>query len=1032
MITVAITKFRTVLGKDVICRLKSADAANLPVYEFVSSGSPLHITSGTNSATETPILTSTAELVIENIEPFRAMGFLSAAPKARMLEVEHGGIIIWTGYLVPDQWYENFAYTPYPTRFSFVDGLALLHEEKYVGADGTYLRGRAKDVVIIARCLFLIGVNREFVDQINIYDENAAGSAFQDGTLFHHYKDQEAFRELTCYEVLSQILISYKSRIEFYDNRYYISRIDNTDPTVYSVRWAFIGGTVGTTIIDRSWTPNKIQITPGNRKSNRFCWQETSQSIEKIPGWKSFEFIQIYGRKESMLARHRFEDDDWTVTGVLKNWQTIGMDKWEVDEEPVVRFIPLQEQGRSPDDGTGGSLATILSAKLSQTTLDEYSPVNVTDNNFEQFVLEIDTQAGTFRYSEVGSYYGPRIYGGSTVAAGHILQFSRPATTFTPVEQFLIGVRQSPPQTWPVACFHVSRGGLFRRELVIGSVLIFRDPANIPRPFAAGIVYKIVDIIEDSENYWFQIHQEFPPLIVSPFISINSEELDKTYNVSFWFVIIPCLVQILREATPQASLGLDGGWGNDRNYLYLEVQKNDIDSRKKFTTGSTSDGRPLLNQIPGRIYFEMARPRDTSGEWQRGRQGGTWFVQAVRLFLADTPEKYEKTIMVNPLNTRTGEVTIHFAETPIKTNFPNNNLKFFNNFYSLSTTQAPGLQYHHGDIGTAEKEIGVYGFLYNKWAADVIANTSTNAWRVSTYADVVDLTNLPGTTLEPSEFRRVGLLLKSTRRVAVEGHPGWSENPNSNDLYNFSILPAGERISFLGRYLFSGQSFRAVMWLGNSNESWMTWATSDRIVYQTARHLQAGCSIRLCRNLLPGEASIPNGHPGIEYIGNDGKSYRTVKINNRIWIGESLRETKTNTGVDIPRVELPDAWAALNSMGYCYVNNAPQMSFTTVTTPVGKLNKSSLRDMIINFYKGLYRNSRLLLSGIINANSELTPFGKILQEKHTERDYIRMETTWDVHRNTFRGAWHELTKTMDDGFVRSGSYGRDYNKNQYN
>ena len=1033
MITVAITKFKTVLGKEVICRLKSSEATHLPVYEFISSGSPLWITSGANSATEVPILTSMAELSIENIEPFRAMKFMTASPKSRMLEVEHDGNIIWSGFMVPDQWYENFSHTPYFSRFTFIDGLALLHHEKYVGDDGTYIRGRLRDCFIVGRCLSMIGLNRQFVDQINIFDVNVLGVDFHNGTLWQHWKDQEAFRNLTCYEILAQILISYKARIEFYNNRYYISRIDNTDADVYSVYYHFAGTPLLPNVLRTAWEPNRVEITPGNRKTNRFCWQETSQSIEKIPGWKSFEFAQIYGKKESMLARHKFEHDDWTASGSLKNWNIEGVDKIEIEDTPAARFIQVGPI-TMPD---GSRISVPYRGHISQIVGDSYSPVNVTADNFEQFILEIETQVGTFQYSQTGTYYGPRVPMGG-LFLGEVTHPAAPAGVFSPVDQFLIGVRNTPSNSTigRDIVFHVSREGLLGRQLEIGSTLIFRDTEKIPKPFAAGIVYKVVQIMENATNYWFRVNDEFPVSSENPYIVIDPFELNKTYFVSFWFVVLPCHIQILHGVFPQESLGLDGIWvNNERKYLYLEVQKGDIDSKRKFVTGITSETKTTIQQ-PGRIFFKLDRPRDTAGIRIR-EASGTWYIQAVRLFFADVPEKYEKTVLVNAYNTRTGEVVLHFAETPIKTNFPNNNLKFFNNFYSLSTTEAPGLQYQHNykNIITTQKEIGVYGFLYNKWAANVIANTSTHVWRVSSYEDVKDLANLPGTVLDWfGNFNVSAHLLKSTRLISVDGHPGWLDDPNSTDIYNFNLLPAGAR----RHSFFVSHALDAWMWLGDRLGFWLVNLGNATIFYLLETDMRAGYSIRLCRDLLPGEELIADGSPGINYIGNDGKSYHTVKINNRIWIGEFLRETKTNNGTDIPRVDSQTAWNSLTDMAYCYVLNQPDMSFRMVEV-LGeaemnrrKANASTLQNMVINFYKRLYHNSRLLLSGVINANGSTNPFGKILQEKHTERDYIRMETVWDVHKNTFQGIWHELRKTVDEGQVTKGSYSNDYNKKQYN
>jgi len=64
--------------------------------------------------------------------------------------------------------------------------------------------------------------------------------------------------------------------------------------------------------------------------------------------------------------------------------------------------------------------------------------------------------------------------------------------------------------------------------------------------------------------------------------------------------------------------------------------------------------------------------------------------------------------------------------------------------------------------------------------------------------------------------------------------------------------------------------------------------------------IQKGSLIRLCRNLKTGESSLPNGTVLSEvYVGNDLKEYRLVKMGNRVWLAEDLKETKYADGTDV-------------------------------------------------------------------------------------------------------------------------------------
>jgi uncharacterized protein (TIGR02145 family) len=53
----------------------------------------------------------------------------------------------------------------------------------------------------------------------------------------------------------------------------------------------------------------------------------------------------------------------------------------------------------------------------------------------------------------------------------------------------------------------------------------------------------------------------------------------------------------------------------------------------------------------------------------------------------------------------------------------------------------------------------------------------------------------------------------------------------------------------------------------------------------------------------------------------DGNAYKTVNINNRLWMTENLRTTRYNDGGNIPLTTDADKWNNLKSDGFCWYNN---------------------------------------------------------------------------------------------------------------
>lgn len=219
-----------------------------------------------------------------------------------------------------------------------------------------------------------------------------------------------------------------------------------------------------------------------------------------------------------------------------------------------------------------------------------------------------------------------------------------------------------------------------------------------------------------------------------------------------------------------------------------------------------------------------------------------------------------------------------------------------------------------------------WGYLYNGYAMQDARNIAnpTNGWRLPNNADMESL-SVPYTT--PSDLRGTGfynrnnfypILRTGYFRKAFVGNEVVSTNS-----YNFTAVPSivvlmkfnegGFPNEWLATFFNDDGNFVIPI-----NETYVNSESSEGIHYYYAKWSNESSglvkstvgmlnsilkfdytNIRLCRNLLPSEfASIQGTYLG-DYVGNDGKTYKTVKIYNRAWMAEYLTETKYANGDDI-------------------------------------------------------------------------------------------------------------------------------------
>lgn len=205
-----------------------------------------------------------------------------------------------------------------------------------------------------------------------------------------------------------------------------------------------------------------------------------------------------------------------------------------------------------------------------------------------------------------------------------------------------------------------------------------------------------------------------------------------------------------------------------------------------------------------------------------------------------------------------------------------------------------------------------FGLLYNwftVWDSRFI--TSSNDWDIPTFDEL--------NTLYEIDCNYDDTKLKDTDLIY------WNE-PNygaTNELY-FNGRGAGVREPNIGIWEFSEIKDTFKFWSKTYDaELGRLYAFTTRsdgnfggVTFNTGGGFTFGRSLRLLRS----STILGNGESGV-YLGNDGKSYRTICINGREWLADNLAETKYRNGDTIPEVTDDLTWSGLTTGALCAYNN---------------------------------------------------------------------------------------------------------------
>lgn len=155
---------------------------------------------------------------------------------------------------------------------------------------------------------------------------------------------------------------------------------------------------------------------------------------------------------------------------------------------------------------------------------------------------------------------------------------------------------------------------------------------------------------------------------------------------------------------------------------------------------------------------------------------------------------------------------------------------------------------------------------------------------------------------------------------------------------------------------------------------------------------KSGASIRL----LKVSTSLSDGETGT-YIGNDGKTYRTICIGSQEWLADNLAETKYRDGTPIPEVTGAAAWAALTTGGLCAYNNDWANAFIT--------QSGNVRPKLMFIGAGIDNNLILSKSAISYEPEAISLFDNMVVEPS---DALKIIINTAIRDLKLYGIWNKL------------------------
>ena len=241
-------------------------------------------------------------------------------------------VLYFSGWVEPQNYSEAYEPVPYVVTVTIIDGLSDLKNIEYKNGD-VYYSGRRFDSQIVLDCLGKIGFT-EFKEYCNIYEDSMLATA-NDSPFDQIMTDPYIYRDISCWEVLIDLLGKYNAFIRQYDGVFCIVRPKE-----------LTGASVAGRYFTAYNTKTSVTMTP-TQHIKRIG--QSSYRVQ-VPGGqlmiqrpvKKVRILHDVGDRESWIENYNFTD----VSGSGFNYN---FDYWtEVGSAPIATVsyvLPAEREG---------------------------------------------------------------------------------------------------------------------------------------------------------------------------------------------------------------------------------------------------------------------------------------------------------------------------------------------------------------------------------------------------------------------------------------------------------------------------------------------------------------------------------------------------------------------------------------------------------------------------------------------------------------------------------------------------------------